>query len=71
MAFNNWTNRSKEGMKEFISQWFEEAGSDIQEWTPVDWTSKLGYTHFNRKMLAIGEALQNSEYTSFFCLYDT
>ena len=41
MEFNNWTNRSKEGMKEFVSQWFEEAGSDIQEWTPTDWTSRL------------------------------
>ena len=62
MAFNNWTNRSKEGMKEFVSRWFEEAGSDIEEWTPVDWTSRLHiHTHIH-----VHTGKQTTQFRNYF-----
>ena len=37
MEFSNWSNRSSEGLLEFVNTWFAPPGSDIMGWTPPDW----------------------------------
>ena len=39
-AFSNWTNRTREGLLEFVELWFDPVGSDINDWIPTDWQER-------------------------------
>ncbi len=40
MEFDNWTNRSREGLFEFVNIWFSPSGTDLIDWFPTDWTER-------------------------------
>ena len=39
-AFDNWTNRTRTGLYQFLEEWFFPAGSDLLGWIPTDWQEK-------------------------------
>ena len=39
-AYSSWSDRSQAGLTQFISHWFLEAGSDLDQWNPLDWTEQ-------------------------------
>ncbi len=40
MEFDNWTNRSREGLLEFVNIWFSPSGTDLIDWSPTDWMER-------------------------------